>query len=143
MARRVELLAGLLAGWIGPATVTYAVVGPTVRYQRGGGEVVETSLLSAGIGPVQAMFLVAIFLLFIGVAAGAIAHAQERRLPGLTLLRGSAILVILLTWAGLANIGLLLLPGALLALVSAVAAAVVRRDQSPGRQRADMEGRRG
>lgn len=140
MLRRIELVSGLAAGLVGAAGLAYAVFGPTGRYQESSigtdGTVTRavtgsTNLLQEGIEPATAAFLVLAFVLFLGVAAGASLRADGHCQAGLLLLWSSVALLVVVTWVALASVGLLLVPGTLLALIAATTGSIVRSGRLP------------
>jgi len=136
MARRIELLAGLVSGAVTgvaalvAAAALLAINGASGAYPPGGGVSSARTLLFLGL----------IGLGGLGTALGAYLHAARALGAALGLLWLAAGLLLLLAIAGLFSIGIVILPGALLAVIAAVAgsraqaeAVFARREQRPSR----------
>jgi hypothetical protein len=127
---RVEAATGLTTAVTGIVGCLYAAFGPTYRYvgstvtSKGGTSVASgsESLVQHGLGAPATVYLLTMALAALGAAACAYVHSRWRTRAALT---GLWLLTAVL-WAGVAlgaaSLGILLLPAALLAAVTAAIA---------------------
>lgn len=130
MFRRGVLIRGLLTSLAGVVGVSYAVFGPTQRWERveirEDGTVREQSgtsnLLDEGLEPGTIAFLVAVVALAVLVALGAYLLTVRRQRLGLLLVLFSSAQLIGATIITVFSIGALLAPSALLGMLTSAAA---------------------
>jgi hypothetical protein len=139
MLRRVEAVIGLATAAAGIVGSLYAAFAPAYRYVgstvSSGGSVslVEGSagLAQRGLGPPATIYLVAMLLTAVGLAACACLHSGWRRRTALPLMW----LLTAVLWAGVAlgaaSLGILLLPAALLAAVTSVTGSLAAAGRVP------------
>lgn len=130
--QRAELVLGLASGVMTVTGWVYALFGQTGRWEStemsSDGGVISTqsgatSLWgSQDLHPITLMFLLLLLLCAFGVMAGAYFHGRHGLPSGLALLWISTVLLLGGATVSLLSVGLLLMPGALLALAAAVVA---------------------
>jgi hypothetical protein len=131
--RRWEVALGVLATGLGLYGVLYAVFFPSYLYERGGefGRVCGMqSWLQAGIGPASIVYLVVTATLYVLVAVLAVRdsdHPTTRTIGALWLV---AVSLIAVTALGFFGIGLLLAPGSLAGVLTAIVGSVRRTSPS-------------
>ena len=132
--RRIELVSGLATSGFGFLGWAYAAFVPTYRYigraVSGGGRAatVSGSISAAqkGPGPNGTIFFVVMLLIVVSFAAIAYLHSQRGVSGALTLLWTFTSLLWILAVLGAASVGVLLLPAALLAIVTSVTGSLAR-----------------
>ena len=117
IAKRIELIAGLVTGAVTGVAVLVAAAALLVINSASGAYPPGGSVSSAR----TLLFLGLIGLGGLGTALGAYLHAARALGAALGLLWLAAGLLLLLAIAGLFSIGIVILPGALLAVIAAVA----------------------
>ncbi len=135
MLRRIEFVSGLATSVAGLLGWAYAVFGPTYRYMgsavsSGGRTSIVSGSISVaqkGLGPNGTIFFVAMLLIVASFAAIAYLHSQRGVGGALTLLWTLTSLLCILAVLGAASVGVLLLPAALLAIVTSVTGSLARR----------------
>lgn len=146
LARRVELVAGVLAALLGTAGLAYALFGPTATVETrtagpDGGRVIEhrtESLAEQGLEPVTAGFMAAALLVMLGVGAGAYVHARRGRPLGQRLMWLCTAILLPAAFLTGFSVGLFFLPAALAALAASVAGATAGGPAAAGRPSGDV-----
>lgn len=136
--RRIELIAGLGAGLLGLLGLAYTLFGPTYGYQESTLDSDGTTSMRSGtasllemqgLQPITAIVLVVLGLLVAGVAVGGYLHSQRGLNAGRLLLGVSTALlgfsIVMTGW----GFGPMLLPSWGFALVAAMMADRVKRQQ--------------
>ncbi len=134
MLRRIELVSGLAASVFGVLGWGCAIFGPAYHYtgmavsSDGKTNSVSgaTSLVQKGLKPIGMVFFVVVLLIVVSFAAGAYWHSQQGARAALMLLWALTALLWIAVVLGAASIGVLLLPAALLALVTVVAGSLAQ-----------------
>jgi len=132
--RRIELVSGLATSAFGILGWGYGLFGPTYHYMgtaisshgnasTAGG---ATSLVQKGLEPIGIVFFAVILLIVVSFAAGAYWHSQRGVRTALMLLWTLTALLWISVVLGAASIGVLLLPAALLAVVTVVAGSLAQ-----------------
>jgi hypothetical protein len=117
-----------LLGW------AYAVFGPTYRYAgsaiRGNGRTTtvsgSTSVVQKGLEPPGVVFFVVMLLVVVSFAAVAYSHSRRRGKAALTILWALTSLLWISGALSAASIGVLLLPAALLTMITSVTGSLAR-----------------
>lgn len=140
MLRRVELATGLTTSVLGILGWAYAAFGPTYRYAgsvvtSGGASSVSgsRSVLQHGLGIAGIAFFIVVLMIVVGFAVCTYWHSQRGTRAGLALLWMLTVALWLSVVLGAASIGMLLLPGALLAAVTSVVGSLARTHPRPAR----------
>ena len=128
MLRRIEFMSGLATSVFGLLGWAYAAFGPTYRYvgsaisSNGRTTAVSgsASVVQKGLEPAGVVFFVVMVLVVVSFAAVACWHTQRRGKPALTILWALTSLLWISVVLGAASVGVLLLPGALLAMITSV-----------------------
>jgi len=126
--RRIEFMSGLATSVVGLLGWAYAAFGPTYRYvgsaisSNGSTTTVSgsTSVMQKGLGLAGVVFFVAIVLVVVSFAAVAYWHSRRRAKAALLTLWALTSLLWISVVLGAASIGVLLLPAALLAMITSV-----------------------
>ncbi len=134
MVRRIELVSGFAASVFGILGWAYAVFGPTHHYMgsaiSSGGSTNTatgaTSLAQNGLEPIGIVFFAFMALVAVSIAPGAYLHSRRGIKAGLMLLWTLTLLLWVSVILGAASIGVLLLPAALLAVVTVVAGSLAQ-----------------
>lgn len=128
MLRRIEFTSGLATSVFGLLGWAYAAFGPTYRYV---GSVISsngrtttvsgpTSVVQKGLDPPGVVFFSVMLLVVVSFAVVAYWHSQRRGKAALMILWACTSLLWISVGLGAASIGVLLLPAALLAMITSV-----------------------
>ncbi len=139
MLRRIELVSGFAASVFGILGWGYAILGPTYRYTRiaissdGKANAVSgsTSLGQNGLETIAMGFFIVTLLIVVSFAAGAYWHSQRGVKAALMLLWTLTALLWIAVVLSAASVGVLLLPAALLAVVTVVTGSLVHARRRP------------
>lgn len=131
MARRIELVSGVVALTAGLAALAYLLLAPIATVEtavagRDGGVTVQRRterLLDGGVEPAAVLVLALVLLLLLGVGAGASLHAAGGVPWGRGLLWACTAVLLPGTFLTAASVGLPFVPAALAAFAASVAAA--------------------
>ncbi len=126
MLRRIELVTGFAASVVGILGLGYAMLGRTYRYTRiaissdGKANTMSgtISLVQKGLEPSRIGFFIITLLIAVSFAAGTYWHSHRGVKAALLLLWTLTALLWIAVVLGAASIGVLLLPAALLAVVT-------------------------
>lgn len=137
MARRVELIAGVLAGALGVIGLLYAVFGPTGTAStctfRSGAlhcTTASQSLWQQGLDAGAVAAILVALALFVVIAVSAYLHAWRHETPALVVLWASALLLTAAGVIAILSIGIFILVPAVLALIAAIAGSFPIRGQA-------------